>query len=125
METFNTPDGSSYHYVSKIDRTVIEPRAVVDFGVRDAKGRAVGMLRRVDHEAVTLAEQKPAGGCAMLHRVGAPLARFVGTAISTRNGSAFGSATVSVWAQTPADCAAQLDARIERARKLAARKFTT
>jgi hypothetical protein len=112
-----------YNYVKSFDSTTVQVARVVDFGVADSKGRAVGMRRFIAFEARTLHEVAPTGGCG-LWPVGAPLQRFAGVAISTRNGVPFGSAEVRVFGSTETEVAAELDARIEKARRLAVKKHS-
>lgn len=59
MDIFTRTDGKQYHYVKRYAREVIEPRAVIDFGVRDQKARRVGMSRNISHVTVVLREQRP------------------------------------------------------------------
>lgn len=58
MDIFTSTDGKQYHYVERyVERyvsEVIEPRAVIDFGVRDQKARRVGMPRSISHVTVVL-----------------------------------------------------------------------
>lgn len=114
-------DGMVYNYVASYTETKVGAQEIIDFGVADAKGRAVGMKRYLRHEVRTLHENKPDRGCS-LWLVGAPLEQFVGYAISTRNGERFGSAEIKVSGATEAEVSAEIDARIEKARKLAVKK---
>jgi hypothetical protein len=86
------------------------------------------MSRYVSHHVVTLHEQEPQrtewGGfrCRLLD-TDHPTEWFEASGLSTRNGQGFGSADVRVKAPTLESALAELDARIERARKVAVRKF--
>lgn len=134
MRTTNMSTGevtakvTPYHLVQSWDSTEVVARTVVDFGLKDAKGRAVGMSRRATHQVVKFHEQEPAKGqwggyeCRMLP-ADHPAEWFEVRGISTRNGAGFGSADVCVKAPTLEAALAEFDARVERARKLAARKF--
>lgn len=117
-------EGKVWHYVDAIKSEEVEARTVVDFGLVDAKGRKVGMSRAIRREVVTLRTTTPgpADSC-RLHAVGAPLSYFVGFAYTLRNGQCFGSGCIRVEGTSPEYVAAELNRRIERSRKLAARKF--
>lgn len=117
MDIFTRTDGKQYHYVKRYAREVIEPRAVIDFGVRDQKARRVGMSRNISHVTVVLREQRPELG-GLIYQIGDPLTYFEGRAWTL-----FGSGTIVVKGATREEVAAELDKRIERSRKLAVKKF--
>jgi hypothetical protein len=113
----------AYNYVASHDSRYAAEHQVVDFGVVDSKGRKVGMSRCATRNHLTLVEgEAPKFG--RLLKVGAPLDYFEGRAISTRNGSMFGSAEIRVQAPTLDACLAELDKRIERARVAAVKKWS-
>lgn len=122
MDIFTRTDGKQYHYVKRFAHEVIEPRAEIDFGVRDQKARRVGMSRSIVHVTVTLREQRPEL-CGPIYQIGDPLTYFVGRAWTLRNGTLFGSGAIVVKGATREEVAAELDKRIERSRKLAVKKF--
>lgn len=122
MDIFTRTDGKQYHYVERYASEVIEPRAVIDFGVRDQKARRVGMSRNINHVTVVLREQRPELG-GLIYPIGDPLTYFEGRAWTLRNGTLFGSGTIVVKGATREEVAAELDKRIERSRKLAVKKF--
>lgn len=114
-------EGKVYNYVESQTDRIVQAREIVDFGVKDSKGRAVGMMRRINHETRTLRAERPLNG-GWIWPVGAPLERFAGFACSTRDNSCFGSADIRVYGATEAEVAAELDKRIERARRIALKK---
>lgn len=124
MQTFtNTYTGTVYNYIKEETRTRVADVATVDFGLRDAKGRAVGMLRWIDHVAIELDDSGVEHKYGRLLEVGKPTNFFAAQAISARNGEVFGSARVYVTGATLEEVTAEIDARIERARKAAQKKF--
>lgn len=118
---FTSSDGKQHHYVKR-DRSPVSERESVAFGVADAKGRAVGMWRRVDLVQLQVLDERPELG-GEIREVGAPLTWYEGRALSTRDGASFGSADVLVKCESAEQANAELDRRIERARKIALRKF--
>lgn len=119
--TFTSQDGIAYNYVATCNSTVVQACTQVDFGTADTKGRKVGMSRAINHEVRTLRAEAPAHG-GSIWPVGKPLERYVGFAHTLRNGEIFGGSNVRVYGATEAEVAAELDARIERARKVAVKK---
>ena len=89
-----------------------------DFGVVDAKGRSVGMLvTATEFDCVPAVEGRYC-------RTVFPLGHMhCFCAISTRNNKPFGSATIYVHDQDKGVALEEINARIERARKVAVRKF--
>jgi hypothetical protein len=118
---FTCATGKTYNYVTSPTVQVAQAASVVEFGVQDSKGRAVGMSRVVTFESRSILEEATGRG-GWIWPVGAPLQRFAGRAISTRDGKTFGSADVRVYGSTEAEVAAELDKRIERARLAAVKK---
>lgn len=128
LPTFtSTYDKTVYNYVDKWTRETVVARTVVDFGVVDKKNRAVGMSRFIQRQVITLLTTEPSEDDLLrghsLWRVGKPTDFFSGHAMSTRNGDGFGSAEVYVTGASLEEVAAELDKRIERARKIAVKKF--
>lgn len=129
MDIFTRTDGKQYHYIKRYAHEVIEPRAEIDFGVRDQKARRVGASRSIIHVTVVLREQRPEL-CGLIHHpigliypIGDPLTYFEGRAWTLRDGVPFGGSTIEVKGATREEVAAELDKRIERSRKLAVKKF--
>jgi len=89
-----------------------------DFGVVDAKGRKVGMIVWASES-----DRVPAREGHIYNTV-YPLGRlFTIRANSTRDGKPFGSATIWVADPDLGVAVKEINARIERARKVAVRKF--
>lgn len=114
MDIFTCTDGKQYHYIKRYAHEVIEPRAEIDFGVRDQKARHVGMSRSINHVTVVLHEQRPEL-CGLVYPIGDPLTYFKGQAWTLRDGVPFGGNTIEVTGATREEVAAELDKRIERA----------
>lgn len=123
LATYTFQSGATYNYVENTRFDQVEPYTIVDFGLVDKKGRAIGMNRSVSRREVTLRKTAPQNGFGTMHEVGRPLVEFVGRAQQTRNTAPYGGASVVVYAETAEACIAELDARIERARKAAQRKW--
>lgn len=122
MDIFTRTDGKQYRYIKRYAHEVIEPRAEIDFCVRDQKARRVGMSRSIIHVTVVLREQRPEL-CGLIYPIGDPLTYFEGRAWTLRDGVPFGGSTIEVKGATHEEVAAELDKRIERSRKLAVKKF--
>lgn len=121
---YELANGMVVNVITGCDTTVVSPQGVIPFNVVDAKGRAVGMWRRIEHHKVKLATEKPARDSGYLIRdASAPTSYFEGTACSTRNEATFGSAMIVVRGATLAEVEVELDKRIYRARAAAVKKF--
>jgi hypothetical protein len=115
--------GSDWNYVATEKTTPVEGHDVVDFRVVDQKGRAVGMSRAITYTELTLCTEKPESPWPRIREVGKPTKFFTGRAHQTRNGKQYGGSFVVVFGETREACACELDKRIERARKAAAKKW--
>ena len=113
-----------FYYVAQ-STTETKVRGNIDFGVKDKKGRSIGMFRSVRFETITLEEGAHDPKNCRLHKVGEPLAYFVGFAQQTRDGVCFGGSFITVRNVDRAALEAELDQRIERARQVAVKKHST
>lgn len=116
--------GVQRHYVSKTSSEPVQARTEIDFGFTDNKGRAIGMSRAIRLETVELEEGEHQERNNRLHVIGAPTRCFVGFAHGLRAGQVFGSSYIRIEGATETEVAAELDKRIERARKAAERKYS-
>ena len=92
--------------------------AVVDFGVKDSKGRAVGFwVRREKRVYIPVAEDATSY---WNHDAGT---FFLIIGIASRDGDPFGSADSRVEAPTLEEAEAEFAKRLERARKVAIKKW--
>lgn len=121
VSKYSQSDEQFYYVAGSTVET--KARANLDFGVKDKKGRSLGMFRSVRYEVVTLeeGEHNPRNYC--LYKVDAPLAYFIGFAQQTRDGVCFGGSCITVRNVDRAALEAELDLRIERARQVALKKY--
>ena len=115
-------NGEQRYYVSRVESETVVARTVVDFGVKDSKGRAVAASRYIKREIVILEEGEHRPSNCRLHKIDAPTDYFVGVSIHLRNGKPFGGSWIHVEGTDLAEVAKELDARIERARRTAVKK---
>lgn len=92
----------------------------IDFGITDAKGRAIGFSHQMVEFDVVEASETGSGYCTNYNVTGH---YFRASGISTRNGKAFGSADIRIEGLNQLQVATEFAARVERARKAAVKKF--
>lgn len=116
---FVSVSGERYWRVKR-HTTQVRKSEEIDFGVRDAKGRAVGMWRRWDFVSFEFRTDDSGGE---LLKEGSHLNRFEGYAQATRDGKSFGGSWIHILGESEEALVAELEKRIEQARRLAVKKF--
>lgn len=114
---FVSVSGERYWRVKR-HTTRVRLNEQIDFGVRDAKGRAVGMWRRWDFVSFELGTDS-----GELLKEGSHLNRFEGYAQATRDGKSFGGSWIHILGESEEALVAELEKRIGQARRLAVKKF--
>ena len=126
MELFtDTYTGKQFNYVADHTYTEAVAREIVDHGVTDNKGRAIGATRSVTFQKVTLSETKTRDFGGQIWPVGKPLEFFEAVSCNTRNGAVYGSARMVVQALTCEEALAELDKRIAKSKVAMLKKFGT